>query len=94
MVVDQDNFVNCLQLAYSTLQAQIQEFGYNVRKTWYMLLNNNMKLNLGRSESEIRLQRFLKIYHRLKTPSLNNIGDKTVLIDLRYTNGIAVRTAK
>lgn len=73
---------------------QIQEFGYNARKTWYMLLNNNMKLNLGRSENKSRLQRFLKIYHRLKTPSLNKIGDKTVLIDLRYTNGIAVRTAK
>lgn len=73
---------------------QIQEFGYNVRKTWYMLLNNNMKLNLGRGESKTRLQRFLKAYHRLKTPSLNKIGDKTVLIDLRYTNGIAVRTAK
>jgi len=73
---------------------QIQEFGYNARKAWYMLLNNNMKLNLGHSENKIRLQRFLKIYHRLKTPSLNHIGDKAILIDLRYTNGIAVQTAK
>jgi cell division protein FtsQ len=72
----------------------IKEFGYNARKTWYMLLNNNMKLNLGRGETKTRFQRFLKIYHRLKTPSLNKIGDKAVLIDLRYTNGIAVRTAK
>jgi cell division protein FtsQ len=68
----------------------IQEFGCNARKTWYIRLNNKMTLKLGRRENKAQLQRFLKVYH-LVMPSLKKMGHK-LLMDLRYTNGIAVQT--
>ncbi len=68
---------------------QIHEFGRNARSTWYMVLDNGMKLQLGRGDSDARVQRFLKVHRRMltaqKSPPLH--------VDLRYTNGIAVQTA-
>ncbi len=44
---------------------KIHELGCNARKAWYMILDNGMKLRLGSGESEIQLQRFLKVHNYL-----------------------------
>jgi len=80
---------NQLAPLVSTAGLQIQEFGCNARKAWYMVLNNGMKLKLGRGDSQTRLQRFFKVYQRLVMSSGNW---ESLLMDLRYTNGIAVQT--
>ncbi|MDM8561937.1 cell division protein FtsQ/DivIB [Candidatus Marithioploca araucensis] len=65
----------------------IHEFGYNARQTWYMVLDNGIKLRLSRYDKKnTRLQRFIKVYHRL----LSTQKLPPVYVDLRYTNGIAV----
>jgi cell division protein FtsQ len=73
---------------------KIHELGCNARKAWYMILDNGMKLRLGSGESEIQQQRFLKVHNYLIRTSPNySIKNSAVQFDLRYTNGIAVRTA-
>lgn len=72
---------------------QIREFGCNAQSRWYIVLDNGMKLRLGRGDIEIRMQRFLKVYKSRVTQSLITSGGKSLVqIDLRYTNGIAVQS--
>lgn len=62
----------------------IQEIGCNARRAWYIILNNKIKLLLGRDDGEQRIQRFIQLHPRMKLAP-------PVLIDLRYRSGIAVR---
>lgn len=57
------------------------------RRAWSMEFANGIKINLGREHFGQRLQRFLEIYPRV----LANQSDKIAVVDLRYTNGFAVR---
>lgn len=68
---------------------QIQKLNLSVRLAWQMILDNGIKLMFGRDDSEIRLRRFLKIYHQL----LNVPQSRPIFVDLRYTNGMAVLMA-
>jgi cell division protein FtsQ len=104
---DKDS-VQILLTRYYTLKPLLEaaglsvyEFGCNARQAWYLVLNNGIKLFLGRNESETRLQRFIRIYQMKNSPlrtslSLHAVtGDKPLAyIDLRYTNGMAVRWDK
>lgn len=54
---------------------------------WKIILSNGIKLNLGADEGLGRFKRFVGVYPQI-------IGDKAIgveNIDLRYSNGIAVR---
>lgn len=62
----------------------IQEIGCNARRAWYIILNNKIKLLLGRDEGEQRIQRFIQLHPRMKLVP-------PVSIDLRYRSGIAVQ---
>lgn len=101
---DKDS-VQILLTRYYTLKPQLEaaglavyEFGCNARQAWYLVLNNGIKLFLGRNESEARLQRFIRIYQMKNSPLRAGLsthtmtGDKPLAyIDLRYTNGMAVQ---
>jgi len=66
---------------------KIQALSCNARQAWYIVLENNVQLLLGREQIQARLQRFLQVYKRImQIPYVTRI-------DLRYTNGIAVQTA-
>lgn len=70
----------------------IHELGCNARLAWYLVLDNGMKLKLGRNESKTKVQRFLNIYNRLAMQLRKPSGKNSVLhVDLRYTNGLAVQ---
>jgi len=73
---------------------KIRELGCNARKAWYMVLDNGVKLRLGHGDSESQLHRFLKVHNYLirYSPKYSR-ENSAVQFDLRYTNGIAVRTA-
>lgn len=62
----------------------IREIGCNARRAWYIILNNKIKLLLGRDEGDRRIQRFIQFHPRMKL-------DPPLLVDLRYRSGIAVR---
>jgi cell division protein FtsQ len=57
------------------------------RRAWSMQFANGIEINLGRENFAQRLQRFLDIYPLI----LANQSDKIAVVDLRYTNGFAVR---
>jgi len=85
---------------------KIKELGYDSRQAWYMVLNQGIHLQLGRGDSEAQVQRFLQVYQRIITPFASlcakaetrsplcqNPSENNLItqIDLRYTNGVAVR---
>ena len=59
----------------------------NERRAWEFELENNLRVVLGRRDFENRIKRFVYVV-------INNLGEKLLQakeIDMRYTNGFAVR---
>jgi cell division protein FtsQ len=72
------------------LQAQgrdIDELILDARRAWQLKLDNGISLALGRTDGQQRLQRFTRAYANL----LNEKQEIISTVDLRYTNGFAVR---
>jgi cell division protein FtsQ len=59
----------------------------SARRAWELKLNDGQVLELGRSQMEERLQRFVTAYSR----TLSQMPNRPYRVDLRYTNGFAVR---
>jgi len=59
----------------------------SARRAWELKLNDAAVLELGRSQMEERLQRFVRAYR----PTLVQLPNRPYRIDLRYSNGFAVR---
>ncbi len=57
------------------------------RRAWVVTLSSGVKLLLGRKESEARLARFVELYPEVLQAWEQSIDE----VDLRYTNGFAVR---
>jgi cell division protein FtsQ len=77
---------------YRWIQAHLAAHGLepvrlelSARRAWYLDLKGGMHLSLGTQDLEERLERFLDYLPRL--PQLQQIEQ----VDLRYTNGFAVR---
>jgi cell division protein FtsQ len=60
----------------------------SARRAWELKLNDGEMLQLGRSQMEERLQRFVRAYSR----TVAQLPNRPYRIDLRYSNGFAVRT--
>ena len=65
----------------------IRSFKFDERKSQTLLLSNNVNLKLGRVETEKRLQRFIDAYDAVLSEKVKKIDN----IDLRYTNGFAIK---
>ncbi len=59
----------------------------SARRAWQLKLDDGEVLELGRSQMEERLQRFVSAYGR----TLAQLPHRSYRIDLRYSNGFAVR---
>jgi cell division protein FtsQ len=57
------------------------------RRAWQLRLDNGLTLELGREQIEARLARFVGAYDR----TLGRLGRRIEHVDLRYSNGFAVR---
>ena len=66
------------------------EFKEDSRGSWQIKLENGMTLKIGREHQEKRLRRFMVGY----TESLKSVINNVKTIDLRYTNGFAVKWKK
>ncbi len=64
-----------------------KELQLSSRRAWLIKLDNGTVLELGRSDAIARLQRYIRAYHQLA-----NLQAANSHIDLRYQNGLAVRT--
>ncbi len=65
----------------------ITHISLNERRALSMRLNNGLLLGLGRQDTDLRLLRFVRVFPQVLEPRLAAIDS----IDLRYTNGFAVR---
>jgi cell division protein FtsQ len=79
---------------YLLILAKIKPIGLAVKRLtimpdhgWHAMLDNGVSIILGQTELEERLARFVLAYNDPKARIRN---DRTQIIDLRYTNGIAV----
>ncbi len=73
----------------------IRQFEFDRRKSQTLILSNGIKLKLGRVNTENRLNRFIKAHNAdfLTLPHMSRATKvkKIEGIDLRYTNGFAVK---
>jgi len=69
---------------------KLVEFKEDTRGSWKIKLENGMTLKIGREHQAKRLKRFMVAYEE----SLSEVIDKISIVDLRYTNGFAVKWKK
>lgn len=69
------------------LHLQASRLSMTHRRSWKLDLGNGLSLQLGRMNVHARLQRFMKIYQQIIANQLQKIES----VDMRYTNGFAVR---
>jgi len=92
------------QATLAPLGMSIVELRLSPRRAWRMRLDNGMQLALGRLQTEARLARFAALYPRLfgAQPALQGAAAAApdaaaaaslapVTVDLRYSDGFAVR---
>jgi cell division protein FtsQ len=65
----------------------IVEFREDTRGSWVLKLANGIKVKVGRQEHERRLRRFIVGYSNQLVGQVKKIDT----VDLRYTNGFAVK---
>ena len=71
------------------LQLTIVELHQDARRAWHLRLSNGVTIELGRAAPEQRLARFVAVYPALLASDQAGIA----AVDLRYSNGFAVRRA-
>ena len=81
-------------MKYITIKADLQALGLKIdelkldhRRAWTVKLDDGTSLDLGRKQINTRLQRFVSIYKKF----IAEQKDKIDVVDLRYTNGFAIR---
>jgi len=76
---------------------KIDELRLSPRRAWRIHLDNGMQLALGRVQTDARLARFVSLYPRLfgRPPAGDGrtaaASPVPLMVDLRYTDGFAVR---
>ena len=66
---------------------KISEFSEDSRGSWQLKLETGLTVNIGRVQQEKRLRRFVVGYKRELMDQINKVDT----VDLRYTNGFAVK---
>lgn len=66
---------------------RVVQLALSPRRAWQIGTDSGMVIELGRSETEQRLERFSTVYAR----TLSRLGVQVAYADLRYPNGFAVR---
>lgn len=69
----------------SLLGLSITSVVLNERRAWQMILDNGIRLELGKESLDERLARFISLYNRLGSES-----EQVSYIDLRYDTGAAI----
>ncbi len=88
-----DNSQEVIVRRYRDMVIKLAEYGLAIRnlhmderRAWNVTLNNGIKVVLGRADSENRFSRFIRVY----TKELQKYKTQIAVMDMRYTNGLAV----
>lgn len=71
------------------LGRRVQQLTLSERHAWVLQLDDGMVLELGRDNLESRLAAFVAAYEQ----TIGRLSRRSVYVDLRYSNGFAVRTS-
>ena len=83
----QELLLERFNLLKQTYGLSVERLQLNERRAWKFELENGLSVVLGRKDFESRVERFVNVV-------INNLGEKSSQareIDMRYTNGFAVR---
>lgn len=69
------------------IERRIARLALSPRAAWQLRLDDGLTLELGRSDMEARLARFVTVYDR----TIGRLPPSVVHVDLRYANGFAIR---
>lgn len=69
------------------LERRIAHLTLSARAAWQLKLDDGLTLELGRSDMDARLARFVMVYDR----TIGRLPPSVVHVDLRYANGFAIR---
>ncbi|TDT37876.1 cell division protein FtsQ [Halospina denitrificans] len=70
-----------------SLDLGLESLRLEARGAWTLLLNNGIRVSLGRDRVDERFQRFMTVYESRLAPIAASING----VDARYGNGVAVR---
>lgn len=73
-----------------SLGMRIQQLKLDKRRSWQVVLQSGLHINLGREHEFERLARFVRVYPRIHAMDKGDLQR----VDLRYTNGMAVTWKK
>jgi cell division protein FtsQ len=73
--------------ALEPIGRRVSELHVTDRRAWQLVLDNGLVLRLGRQDIDTRLRRFVRAYPTVVAQRLDQMAG----VDLRYTNGFAVR---
>jgi len=76
-----------LQPRFSRLGLDLRQLRLDARLAWRIEFGNGLKLQLGATETGRRVDRFVQVYPQLAEKTQRRLLE----IDLRYSNGFAVR---
>jgi cell division protein FtsQ len=76
-----------MQGMLTPLGLTITHMSLNERRALSLRLDNGLQLGLGRQDTDLHLLRFVRVFPQVLLPRLAEIES----VDLRYTNGFAVR---
>ncbi|MEJ1356232.1 MAG: cell division protein FtsQ/DivIB [Candidatus Sedimenticola sp. (ex Thyasira tokunagai)] len=69
------------------LPLTIERAGMDGRRSWKLVFKQGLTLRLGSRDRELRLAQFVRLYRQFAVVD----GKQLKVMDLRYTNGVAVR---
>ncbi len=75
-----------LNARLDSLGMAVQQITLDARRAWTLKTDNGLVVRLGKKDIEMRLARFFRIYPLLQRKQL-----QLQEVDLRYTNGFAIR---
>lgn len=80
-------FYNNLTSILAPLHFKISQLELTSTRSWSLILSNGMKLNIGYKDVLTRIGHFVKVYPKIVGERASEVD----YIDLRYSNGMAVR---
>ena len=76
--------------ALATVGLGIAALVQDERRAWHIQLTNQVQIELGRTDPDRRLQRFVRVYPAVLSSGVAGLE----YVDLRYSNGFAIRRLK
>lgn len=73
--------------ALAPLGVSIQTLSLSPRKAWRLITDSGLEVALGRTDGELRLQRFVSVYSQV----VARLGAAPIYADLRYADGFALK---